>query len=434
MSDRPDDTNEVSDDPDAAAAAVQSTRSRMRETLGSLGERIKPGRLVETAKAALLDGDHEGAATALGFIRRHPIPIVLSTAGLAWLGVSIIRDGIEEDTPKPRKALPPPASTPDDDIHGMPYGGTPTTRIATDRGAAFVGGDRYGSPVARGVADAPRSEPLGASRGEPWGEPRGEMSDAARTVRRRASEMADKTREAVRRQASLAREGIVGGAEKAGSVMSRAASSVKGTFNEHPVLFGVAGLALGALVGIVIPRTRREDLMIGDQSDAFARRAKAEARDLVQRGKAVAREGIDAAKAELAELADDAKAHGRALLDEAKDAARQTGEEVADAAEEQIRQKKRDFPHADSTVDYRGRAPGQTNRDAEGHVESRLSASELFGQSAPPSSRRQPPPPPPVGAGLGHPSPTLGGASPATHASTHASTRTAGRRGDDEPV
>lgn len=431
MSDRSDETNDISDDPDAAAAAVQSTRSRMRETLGSLGERIKPGRLVETAKAALLDGEHEAAATVVGFIRRHPIPIVLSTAGLAWLGVSVIRDGIEEDKPEPQRALPPPPpmSTPDDDIHGMtyggpsddihgmPYGGTPTTRLATDRGAAFVGGDRYGSPVARGTSDADA----------------GEMTEAARTMRRRAAEMADKTREAVRRQATLAREGIVGGAEKAGSVMSRAADSVKETFTEHPVLFGVAGLALGALVGIVIPRTRREDLMIGDQSDAFARRAKAEARDLVERGKTVAREGWDAAKAELSELADDAKSHGRALLEDAKDAARQTGEEVADAAEEQLRQKKRDFPHADATVDYQGRAPGRTNRDAEGHVESRLSASELFGQSGS-ASRRPSPPPPPVGTGLGHPSPTLGGASPATHAATHTGTK--GRRlpGEDEPV
>ena len=217
---------------------------------------------------------------------------------------------------------------------------------------------------------------------------------SARKVRRRAAEMADSAHEAVRRQATLAREGIAAGAEEVSSVMERATASVKKTFREHPVLFGVAGLALGALVGIVIPRSRREDLMIGDQSDAFARRAKAEARDLVERGKVVVREGWEAAKEELDELAGDAKAHGRALLEDAKDAARQTGDEVIESAEEQLRQKKRDFPHADATVDYIGRAPGQTNRDAEGHVESRLSASELFGAST--GSRSPTPPAPPA--------------------------------------
>lgn len=369
MSDRHDDIDDFSDDPDAAAAAVASTRGRMRETLGSLGERVAPARLIDTAKAALLDGDHEGAATVLGFIRRHPIPIVLSTAGLAWLGVSIVRDGVEDDAPSLPPPLPP---APEDDIHGMPYGGTPTYRLATDRGAAFVGGDRYGAPVARGMAAGDAFDD-GIDVAPAYASAAGDaLVDSARTVRRRAAEMAAQTHAAVDRQETLAREA------KAPSAISRAAASVKQSFEEHPVLFGVAGLALGALVGIVIPRSRREDLMIGDQSDAFARRAKAEARDLVERGKVIAREGLQAAKEELGDLAEDAKAHGRALLEDAKDAARQTGEEVAEAAEEQVRQKKRDFPHPDATVDYRGRAPGATNRDAEGHVESRLSAAELF--------------------------------------------------------
>lgn len=423
MSDRNDDINDVSDDPDAAAAAVASTRSRMRQTLSSLGERVAPGRLIETAKAALLDGDHEVAVTVVGFIRRHPIPIVLSTAGLAWLGVSIVRDGIADDKADASGVLPPP----EDDMHGMPYGGTPTTRIATDRGAALVGGAGQRSPVAqgstagrgssagRGSASVPHGLPIGEpSRrvqasafddgvvqhdgvieiGDDDEDVGGDVMASARKVRRRAADMADQAHDAVRRQATLAREGIAAGAEEVSSVMERATASVKKTFSDHPVLFGVAGLALGALVGIVIPRTRREDLMIGDQSDAFARRAKAEARDLVERGKVVVREGWEAAKEELDELAGDAKAHGRALLEDAKDAARQTGDEVIEAAEEQLRQKKRDFPQADATVDYIGRAPGQTNRDAEGQVQSRLSASELFGAST--GARGPTPPAPPT--------------------------------------
>lgn len=359
------DARDLDDDPDAAAAAVRTTRSRMRETLGSLGERVSPGRLVDTAKGALLDGDHEAAATVLGFIRRHPIPIALSTAGLAWLGVSIIRDGLDEhDEPR---ALP----RPEDDFHGMPYGGTPSTRLATDRGAAYVGGERYGPPTATARR---RVERITATCDPVEGE---RVADAAREVRERASDMAEAAHDAVDRQAALADGGP--------SAVSRAVTSIKETFAEHPVLFGVAGLALGALAGILIPRTARENLMVGHESDAFARRAKAEARDLVARGKEVAREGIDAARREFDDLTDDASHHGRELLDDAKDAARHTGASVREAAERQAQAKARDFPHRDA-------------------------GAERFEEV----DRPGPPPTPPAGAR--HPDPTIKAASPAASA------------------
>lgn len=385
------DPRDLEDDPEAAVAAVRTTRSRMRETLGSLGERISPGGLVETAKGALLDGDHEAAATVFGFIRRHPVPIALSTAGLAWLGVSIIRDGLDDGADEPA-ALPGP----EDDFHGMPYGGTPTTRFATDRGAAYVGGDRYGPPTATATARR-RTDRITSTYDPVDGE---RVVDAARAVRERASEMADATHDAVDRQAALA------GDEKP-SVVSRAVDSVKATFAEHPVLFGVAGLAVGALAGILIPRTARENMMVGHESDAFARRAKAEARDLVERGKAVAREGIDAARREFDDLTDDAKHHGRELLDDVKDAARQTGESVKDAAERQAREKAHDFPHGQDGVEVRGKARGAA---ADHGPETRLSAAELFDRV----DRPGPPPVPP--AGTRHPDPTIKAASPAASA------------------
>lgn len=387
------DAHEHEDDPETAAAAVRTTRSRMRETLGSLGERVSPGRLVDTAKGVLLDGDHEAAATVFGFIRRHPVPIALSTAGLAWLGVSIIRDGLDDDADEPA-ALPGP----EDDFHGMPYGGTPTTRLATDRGAAYVGGDPYGPATATARRRVGRItatyDPVGGER----------VADAARAVRDRASDMADAAHDAVDRQASLV------GDEKP-SVVSRAVDSVKATFAEHPVLFGVAGLAVGALAGILIPRTARENMMVGHESDAFARRAKAEARDLVERGKAVAREGIDAARREFDDLTDDAKHRGQELLDDVKDAARNTGESVKGAAERQAREKAHDFPHGSDGVEVRGGVRGGARgAAADGGAETRLSAAELFDRV----EHSGPPPVPP--AGTRHPEPTIKAASPAASA------------------
>ena len=61
--------------------------------------------------------------------------------------------------------------------------------------------------------------------------------------------------------------------------------SVQRFVNENPVLVGVAGLAVGLLLGALLPRTRREDQAFGRWADEVRGQGLRYARDMTQRGR-----------------------------------------------------------------------------------------------------------------------------------------------------
>ena len=57
---------------------------------------------------------------------------------------------------------------------------------------------------------------------------------------------------------------------------------------EYPLAVGIGFAALGALIGVLLPRTRQEDELVGEQSDQLVKATKEKGEELLQRGKAVA--------------------------------------------------------------------------------------------------------------------------------------------------
>ena len=48
---------------------------------------------------------------------------------------------------------------------------------------------------------------------------------------------------------------------------------------EYPLAVGVGFAALGALIGVLLPRTRQEDELLGEQSDELVRQRKRKAKN-----------------------------------------------------------------------------------------------------------------------------------------------------------
>jgi hypothetical protein len=71
--------------------------------------------------------------------------------------------------------------------------------------------------------------------------------------------------------------------------------------NAQPLLFGTLGLAVGAVLGAVLPRTQAEDELMGEARDALAGRVGESVRESVEEVRAVAGEGLGQAGAALAE-------------------------------------------------------------------------------------------------------------------------------------
>jgi hypothetical protein len=68
----------------------------------------------------------------------------------------------------------------------------------------------------------------------------------------------------------------------------RAERAVSASINEHPLAFGVAALATGAVIGSVLPRTRLENAWLGEQRDEVMGKASELVRGAVEKVESVA--------------------------------------------------------------------------------------------------------------------------------------------------
>ena len=91
--------------------------------------------------------------------------------------------------------------------------------------------------------------------------------------------------------------------------LKRGATHMRGTAESNPVGLAVGGLAVGFLVGTLLPQTRIENEQMGELSDRMVDAAKETAGEAVERGKQVAQEAAGAA-------VDTAKESGREQGDE----------------------------------------------------------------------------------------------------------------------
>jgi hypothetical protein len=102
--------------------------------------------------------------------------------------------------------------------------------------------------------------------------------------------------------------------------MKRAATHVRGTAESNPMGLAAGGLAVGFIVGTLLPQTRIENDRIGEVSDRVVDAAKDTAGDAVERGKQVAQDAVGAA------------------VGTAKDSGRQQGEELASTLKERAQE------------------------------------------------------------------------------------------------
>ncbi|MGH8237414.1 MAG: DUF3618 domain-containing protein [Steroidobacteraceae bacterium] len=181
----------ASRDPEQLERAAERLRADLDRTLDALERKLSPSQLLDRSLAYLRE--HGGdMAVALGdSVRRNPVPILLTVAGLGWLIVSSVR------TREPIDVTPSDVGSGDESPYAEPQ----------PQHSRFHG--RFHDRVA-----------------------------AARARSRRAQ--------------------------------YRAVSALE----ERPLLFGGLAVAIGALLGAVIPSTQYEDKVVGQVRDRAVERAK----------------------------------------------------------------------------------------------------------------------------------------------------------------
>ncbi|HZM37213.1 MAG TPA: DUF3618 domain-containing protein [Burkholderiales bacterium] len=85
--------------------------------------------------------------------------------------------------------------------------------------------------------------------------------------------------------AQSTRERISGAAASAKETYERARGGYDSMMRDHPLALGAVGLAIGAVIAAALPRTRKEDELMGEQRDRLAGQAKELGREQFEKAK-----------------------------------------------------------------------------------------------------------------------------------------------------
>jgi hypothetical protein len=317
---------------------VEASRAHVEETVEALKDKMSLGQIVdEAARYFTASGGPQAMANLGAQVRDNPLPLALVGVGLAWLmsgrGQPHLRSRRELDYGR--------GYDPDFDGDGRRYAGAPYPDYtgAADIGDEWGAGDgsnesgdgrkRRGARDVRDAAAAAASavgsaaesvaSGVGAAASSIGGAAKGAGSTAYRAGRsaystagyaaggvRHGADAAWRGGSGAYRQASRFGTGAYdsasrlgraayGGADRLGH---RARDSVSGLLETEPLVLGALGLAVGAALGALLPRTETEDRYFGETRDRLRDDAAVFARERLDEGREVAKDVYRAAASE----------------------------------------------------------------------------------------------------------------------------------------
>lgn len=234
-------------------AEIDRTRHEMDYTLGAIERRLTPGQLMDQGIDYLRNsGANEFVQNLAGQVKYNPLPVSLVGIGIAWLMAADKRQ-------------------PD-------YGST------SDHGSTSYG-ERAGQvkdKVAEGTrAMRDRASAAGQAAGEKLGEMRERATAATQSAKERISALGSSARDQV----------------------DRAKSSARYMMQEQPLALAAVGVAIGAVLAAMAPRTRQEDELMGETSDRLKEQAKDTGKEKLEQATQAGKEKIE----QVAQAAKDSK-------------------------------------------------------------------------------------------------------------------------------
>lgn len=324
---------------------VEASRASIEHTVDAIRERMSLGQIVDEASRYFRNGSGSQITSRLGEqIRDNPLPLALVGVGLAWLmsgrGQPHLHRGERYDRRYgggDGRYAGGDAYAEDDYETGMAGGGrsdlddmwdvgpdsTGAYRGRDAAGAAF-GGTGAGADDAEGGSYAGEAGEMLRDNARRASEALGDAADAARSA---LGDAADTTRNAFGAAASAAGATASGLGHAAGSALRGGRRAYRGgrragmhayggardyggqavggardafldVLEREPLVIGAIGIAVGAAIGAMLPRTAIEDRYLGETRDQMMDAAAETAREQLDRAEHVARDTWDAAREE----------------------------------------------------------------------------------------------------------------------------------------
>jgi vacuolar-type H+-ATPase subunit H len=278
-------------------AEIDQTRNAISGDLRTLGERLDPAHLKEEAKEVIVEAKNVAAETlntaknvatdtfrevkedaintvnekvgalrdnvraaeheAIGFLRENAVPLALIGLGVGWFMTNRKRREREWSGDYRER----------DDWYRSESSGRHRLDEARERTSRLAGGARDAATHARERAERWVDDAGQRARGVA-----DQVGGAARQAEQRVSETAHRARDYASRELDHARD------------YTRQATEA------HPLALGAAAMAAGVGIGLLLPTTRPEQKLLGEQKERLFDDAKGAARDLAQTAQRAARE------------------------------------------------------------------------------------------------------------------------------------------------
>jgi hypothetical protein len=263
---------------------LDRTRARMDSRLTDLQERLSPGQIVDDLMAYFRGSDGgDFARNLMASVKNNPLPAALTGIGLTWLMAANgqTANSVTQASPPPS----PPRPSRFDDLD---------SRMRTATEGVMRTSDESDEHHQNRIDDA-KGAVLGVAR---------QASDTAASFGQRIQDAVSSAEQSATEQVHDLRDratdaaGQMGDTVKAASDQllqnARVATSFVTTLTDNPVALGAIGLAVGALLGSLVPQSEQEEAALGDIADQARKAASDLAQEVVDRGGQVAQKVVDA--------------------------------------------------------------------------------------------------------------------------------------------
>jgi len=294
----------------------------MDRTFDALEQKLTPGQIVGEVWHLAKGGSVAGAGKLWQIARDYPMPATVIASGiglLLWESSRSSRDYEDYD---------------DDRMQDRGYyydaGGAGSTGGSRSYNADWQADEEGRLSAAAGAVKDAASEAR-ETVAEAASHAKEKVSDVAGTVRDRAADLGHRTREKASGLTERARSRASETGDRARYQAQRARLGFWQMMEENPLGVGIAALAIGALAGLTIPSTRREDELMGETRDRLLDDAKELGREALDKGKQVASTAVETLK-------DEARSQGltpEGVVEKVRAVGRETKEAVKEEARRQ---------------------------------------------------------------------------------------------------
>lgn len=254
--------------PEAAERDAELARAQVHSTIDAIASKLTPGQLMDQSLGYLKRSLPAEFTTQLGqTVRANPLPVTLVGVGLAWLmmsgrraaepagvgerGGSVGWDDARDDFGLPLQAGAASSASKPSAAERLGARAGDVAQTTRERAAQATGATRDAvQHVRQGLTQA------GQRLGDTARRAGERLGDTAHQAGQRWSETAGRAGQQL---------GVLGERSRVQAERARAAASRLA--DEQPLVLAALGVAVGAVIGALLPSTRREDAWMGDKRD-----------------------------------------------------------------------------------------------------------------------------------------------------------------------